>query len=90
LQHTIAYNPKKNGVVEKKNRSLKEMASRMLHEKSLQQILWDEAFNCATYIKNRSPHRYFKGKNPYKDWRVNKLEVFVFLREACVRKNQNL
>ena len=66
------------------------MASRMLHEKSLQQILWDEAFNCATYIKNRSPHRYFKGKNPYKDWRVNKLEVFVFLREACVRKNKNL
>jgi transposase InsO family protein len=35
LQHTIPYTPQQNGVAERKNRSLKEMASCMLHAKSL-------------------------------------------------------
>jgi transposase InsO family protein len=35
LQHTTPYTPQQNEVVERKNRSLKEMASCMLHEKSL-------------------------------------------------------
>jgi transposase InsO family protein len=35
LQHTVPYTPQQNRVVERKNRSLKEMASCMLHAKSL-------------------------------------------------------
>jgi transposase InsO family protein len=35
LQHTVPYTPQQNGVVQRKNRSLKEMASCMLHAKSL-------------------------------------------------------
>jgi transposase InsO family protein len=35
LQHTIPYTLQQNKVVERKNRSLKEMASCMLHVKSL-------------------------------------------------------
>jgi transposase InsO family protein len=50
LQHTVPYTPQKNGVVERKNRSLKEMAYCMLHAKSLPQRLWAEALNCVTYI----------------------------------------
>jgi transposase InsO family protein len=65
LQHTIPYTPQQNGVVERKNRSLKEMASCMLHAKSLPQRLWAEALNCATYIQNISPHIFVKDKTPY-------------------------
>jgi hypothetical protein len=50
LQHTVPYTPQKNGVTERKNRSVKEMTSCMLHEKSLPHRLWAEALNCATYI----------------------------------------
>jgi transposase InsO family protein len=39
LQHTIRYTPKQNEVVERKNRSLKEMTFCMLHAKSLPQRL---------------------------------------------------
>jgi transposase InsO family protein len=35
LQHTVPYTPQQNGVAEWKNKSLKEMASCMLHAKSL-------------------------------------------------------
>jgi transposase InsO family protein len=35
LQHIVPYTPQQNGVVEWKNRSLKEKASCMLHAKSL-------------------------------------------------------
>jgi transposase InsO family protein len=35
LKHAVPYTPKQNGVAKRKNRSLKEMASCMLHAKSL-------------------------------------------------------
>jgi hypothetical protein len=50
----------------------------MLHAKSLQQRLWVKALTCATYIQNRSPHRYVKDKTPYKAWSVLKPEVTHF------------
>jgi hypothetical protein len=65
-------------LMSRKNRSLKEMASCMLHAKSLPQRLWIEALNCATYIQNRSPHRYFKDKTHYEAWSGLKLEVIHF------------
>jgi transposase InsO family protein len=40
LQHTVPYTPQQNGVAKQKKRSLKEMASCMLHANSLPQILW--------------------------------------------------
>jgi hypothetical protein len=68
LQRTVPYTPKQNEAVERKNRCLKEMASCLLHAKSLPQRLWSEALNCATYIQNRSPHRSVKDKTPYEAW----------------------
>jgi transposase InsO family protein len=65
LQHIVSYTPQQNGVAERKNRSLEEVASCMLHAKSLPQRLCDEALNCATYIQNRSPHRSVKDNTPY-------------------------
>jgi hypothetical protein len=78
LQHVVPYTPQQNVVVERKNRSLKEMASCMLHAKSLPQRLWAEELNCATYIQNRSPHRSIKDKTPYETWSALKPEVTHF------------
>jgi hypothetical protein len=76
--NTVPYTPQQNEVVEQKNRSLKEMASCMLHAKSLPHRLWVEALNCETYIQNRSPHRSVKDKTPYEAWSGLKPEVTHF------------
>jgi transposase InsO family protein len=78
LQHTVPYTPQQNGVVEKKNRSLREMASCMLHANSLPHRLWAEALSFSTYIQNIYPHRYIKGKTPYEAWSGLKSEVTHF------------
>jgi transposase InsO family protein len=78
LQHTVPYTPQQNGVVERKNISLKEMASCMLHARSLPQKLWAEALNCANYIQNISPHRFVKDQTPFEAWSDNKPEVTHF------------
>jgi hypothetical protein len=74
----VPYTLQQNIVVEKKNRSLKEMASCMLHAKSLPHRLWAEALNYATYIQNKSPHRSVKDKTPYEAWSGLKMEVTHF------------
>jgi hypothetical protein len=78
LQHTVPYTPQQNGIAERKNRSLKEMASCMLHAKSLPQRLWFEALNRAKYIENKYPHRSVKDKTPYEAWSSLKPEVAHF------------
>jgi hypothetical protein len=78
LHHTVPYTPQQNRVVEWKNRSLKEMASCMLHAKSLPLILWVEALNCETYIQNKSPHRSVKDNTPYEAWSSLKPKVTHF------------
>jgi hypothetical protein len=78
LQHTVSYTLQQNEVVERKNRSLKEMASSMLHAKSLPQRLCSEALNCVTYIQNRSSHKSVKDKTPYEAWSGLKPKVTHF------------
>ncbi|BBG96481.1 transposable element gene [Prunus dulcis] len=54
-QLTTTYTPQQNGVVERKNRTVVEMAKAMLHEKNMPYSLWAEAVHTAVYLLNRSP-----------------------------------
>jgi transposase InsO family protein len=47
------YTPQQNGVVEKKNRTLLDMASTMLVEYNTSVRFWAEAINIACYAINR-------------------------------------
>ena len=46
--------PQQNGVVERKNRVLTEMARAMLNEKNISQVLWAYTMSTACYISNRT------------------------------------
>lgn len=72
VQYTAPYSPQQNGVAERKNRTLIEMARCMLHEADLPFTFWAEAVNTANYIQNRVitrstnqiPFHLWNGKKP--------------------------
>ncbi|WVZ51540.1 hypothetical protein U9M48_002677 [Paspalum notatum var. saurae] len=57
-----------NGVVERKNRTLVEIARTMLDEHRTPRHFWAEAVNTACYIANRIFLRAFLGKTSYELW----------------------
>lgn len=72
-QYTTAYTPQQNGVAERRNRYLQEMATTMLLDAKLEKKYWGEAVVTAAYLQNRLPTRavdvtpfeLWYGKKPY-------------------------
>ena len=78
MQHSIPYTPQQNGVAERKNRSLKEMATCMMEAKTLQPKFWSEAIKYASHIQNRVPHKQLDGMTPFESWIGHKPYVTHF------------
>jgi hypothetical protein len=70
--------PQQNGVVERKNRVIQEMARVMIHSRNLAQHFWGEAVNTACHIINRVYLRPETNKTPYEIWRGKKPTVKYF------------
>ncbi|KAG6524805.1 hypothetical protein ZIOFF_014749 [Zingiber officinale] len=80
-QLTVRYTPQQNGVTERKNQTIVEMAKSMMHEKGLPKIFWAEAVYTAVYLSNRCPTTAIPNKTPFEAWSgrrpsVNHLKVF--------------
>ena len=80
-QLTTPYTPQQNGVVERKNRTIMDMARCMMHEKGLPKSFWVEAANTAVFLLNRLPTKVVQGKTPFEVWYghkpfVQNLKVF--------------
>ncbi|KAI0499987.1 hypothetical protein KFK09_018195 [Dendrobium nobile] len=54
-QLTCPHTPEQNGVAERKNRHLLNLARTMLHAANLAALLWAEAVSTANYLVNRLP-----------------------------------
>ncbi|KAH9770099.1 Integrase catalytic domain-containing protein [Citrus sinensis] len=70
--------PQQNGVVERKNRSIQEMARTMLNENALPKYFWAEAVNTACYVLNRVLIRPHLNKTPYELWKDRKPNIGYF------------
>lgn len=80
-QLTVAYSPQQNGVVERKNRTVVEMAKCMIHEKKLLYNLWCEVVNTSVYLLNRSPTKALENITPFEKFNgrnpgIKHLKVF--------------
>ena len=73
--------PQQNGVVERKNRHLEEMARTMLNEANIPKYFWADAVSTACYVMNRiiirpilkkTPYELYKGRKP----NISHLHVF--------------
>ncbi|KAK9122098.1 hypothetical protein Syun_019715 [Stephania yunnanensis] len=67
-QLTAPYTPQRNGVSERKNRIIMEMARCMLHEKSLPKEYWVEVAHTSVFLLNRLPTKAVDGKTPFEAW----------------------
>jgi hypothetical protein len=90
---TVLYNPQQNGVAERKNRTIYEVARAMIYVQALPMSLWAEACNTTMYIQNRSPHCILKGKTPKEAFigvkpKVSHLRIFGCLVYIHVPKEK--
>ena len=67
-QTSAPYTPQQNGVAERANRTIVEMARSMLHAQNLKLDLWAEAVVNAVYTRNRCPTSAVEGMTPEQAW----------------------
>ncbi|KAA0059760.1 gag-pol polyprotein [Cucumis melo var. makuwa] len=70
--------PQQNGVVERRNRTLQEMARVMIHAKQLSIQFWAEALNTTCHIHNRVILRSRTTTTSYELWKGRKPNVKYF------------
>jgi hypothetical protein len=80
-QFSVARTPQHNGVVERKNMTVQEMARTMIMDSKLIDIFWTQAVHTTVHIQNRVMLRKNTNKTPYELWKgrptnVNHFRVF--------------
>jgi hypothetical protein len=78
---TTPYSPQQNGVVERRNQTVVEMARCLLKAMQVPPQFWGEAVNTAVYLLNRAPTKSLDSKTPFEAWhgrkpRVSHLKTF--------------
>jgi transposase InsO family protein len=72
---TSPYTPQHNGLAERRNRTILDMARSMLKQKNMPHMFWGEAVSTATYILNKCPTKKLKNKVPEQAWSGRKPSV---------------
>lgn len=83
-QFTAPYSSQQNGVVERPNRTMIEMAGSFLKEMKMPNSFWGEAVRHSIYILNRLPTRAVSGVTPYEAWSGEKPHVGHIRVFGCV------
>ncbi|XP_042756658.2 retrovirus-related Pol polyprotein from transposon TNT 1-94 [Lactuca sativa] len=91
-QYTAPYSPQQNGVVERRNRTVLEMARSCLKAMMVPDALWGEAVSHAVYVLNRLSTKALDGTTPYEIWtgrkpHVGHLRVFGCVAHMKIAKN---
>jgi hypothetical protein len=81
MKLSSAKTPQQNGVVERKNIIVQEMAKTMLKDSKFGNIFWAQEVHTSVHILNRGILRNNSDKNPYEIWKgrpenVNHFRVF--------------
>ncbi|WVZ85487.1 LOW QUALITY PROTEIN: hypothetical protein U9M48_032409 [Paspalum notatum var. saurae] len=83
-QLTASYTPQQNGIAERKNRTVVEMARSMLKAKNLPNSFWAEAVATVVYLLNHSPTKAVWNRTPYEAWYGSKPDVRHLKVFGCI------
>jgi len=83
-QFTTRYTPPKKGVVERKSRTIMEMAKSMLKENHFPNDYLTEVIACATYVINICPNKSVKNMIPEEAWSGRKHSMTHMRVHECV------
>ena len=91
---TAPYTPEQNGVAERKNRTVVEMARSLLKGKHLPNQFWAEAVATAVYLLNISPTKAVMNRTPFEAWygmkpSVRHLRIFGCIAYALVNSQNH-
>jgi hypothetical protein len=91
IHFSVTKTPQQNGVVERKNRTIMEMARTMLNESRLNDMFWPQSIHTDVHILNRSLLRNNTDKTPYQLWkgRPAKIKHFRIFGSKCYIKRIN-
>ncbi|KAL0641872.1 hypothetical protein Bca4012_102526 [Brassica carinata] len=64
-QTSCPYTPQQNGVAERKNRHLMEVARSMMFQSNVPKKFWSDAVATACYLINRTPTLILQGQSPF-------------------------
>jgi transposase InsO family protein len=90
-QFSVARTPQRNRVVERKNRTVREMARTMLMDSILTDIFWTQAVHTIVHIQNRLMLRKNTDKTPYELWkgRPTNVKDFRVFGSKCYIKRED-
>jgi hypothetical protein len=81
---TAPYTPQQNGVVERRNQTIVEMARCLLKTMKVPPRFWGEAVKVAVHILNRSPTKSLNQKTPFEAWFGRKPSVKHLRTFGCL------
>jgi transposase InsO family protein len=89
-QFSVARTPQQNGVVERKNMTIQEMARTMLMDSKLTDIFWTQVVNTTIHIQNKVMLRNNINKTPYELWkgRPTNVKHFRVFGSKCYIKRE--
>ena len=83
MQLLVPRKPEQNGVSERMNRTIQEMARSVIHGAGLSDIYWAEAVFTTVIIRNRSPTTAVPNITPYECFYGKKPDVSNFKLSGC-------
>jgi transposase InsO family protein len=90
-QFSITTTPQQNGVVERKNKTVQEMARTMIMDSKLIDIFWTQVFHTIVHIQNRVILRNNTNKTPHELWKRRPANVkhFRVFGSKCYIKRED-
>jgi transposase InsO family protein len=88
---SIANTPQQSGVIERKNKTIHEMAITMLNDSKLSDIFWEKSLDTTVHILNKGLNKNISDKTPYEvcKGRIFNVKYFGVFRSKCYIKRED-